>query len=50
MIVLVAALFLDGAVYKGLLTIVIGVVTRIERLPPAALGRILLRRTRSGEK
>ena len=46
-VVLVAVFLLDSTVNKGLLTIEIGVVTGIERMPPSGLWRILLGRARS---
>ena len=46
-VVLVAVLLLNGTVNKGLLTIEVGVVTGVERMPPSGLWRILLGRARS---
>ena len=41
-VVLVAVLFLYVAVDEGLRTVIIGVVARVERLPEAALCRVVL--------
>ena len=46
-VVLVAVFLLDSTVNKSLLTIEIGVVTGVERMPPSGLWRVLLGRARS---
>ena len=46
-VVLVAVFLLDSTVNKSLLTIEVGVVTGVERMPPSGLWRILLGRARS---
>ena len=46
-VVLVAVFLLDSTVNKGLLTIEVGVVTGVERMPPSGLWRVLLGRARS---